>query len=319
MELPEIFAGLSDRRIQEAMHHFRVVDVDAGVRIIEPGDEDATLVVVAQGDLQIESSSGALVGRAGTGDIVGAMAFFGDGVRKLGVWTRGPSRLLVIEREGYQTLRGALHPVVGTLEDRTLACLEGRFAHVCTMLSQHADDGAPLEDHAANDSLVGRFISIFGGMPSPSRIAEVLGAHPNFAGASTSALEKLAPHFEAYGARPGDVLLARGDVPNHVSFLVSGAAEMCAVTGPGRGYGIGAIGPGEGFGLAAGLPAADPSGITIVARERSTILALDRLRWAELANGSDEIGGALRAAAIRASASQLLRATLLLAGLTPRG
>lgn len=315
MDLPEVFSGLSPRRVQEAMQHFRMVDVEAGVRIIEPGDEDATLVVIAQGDLQIETASGALIGRAGAGDIVGAMAFYGDGIRKLGVWTRGPSRLLVIEREAYTALRDASHPVVHALEDRALACLESRFAHVCTTIGQHGQDGEPLTDHGANDSLVGRFFSMFGGRPSPTRIAAALAAHGNFRGAAPETLEKLGKHFEAVPARPGDLLLARGDIPAHVCFIAHGAAEMIAVTGPRHGYGMGVLGPGEGFGLSAGVAITDPSGVTVVARERSTLLTLDRLRWAELANQLDDVGGALRAAAIRASATQLWRASVLLAGL----
>lgn len=314
MQLPDIFAGLGQRRIQEALQHFRVVDVDAGIQIIEPGDEDATLVLVATGDLQVDTPSKTLVARAGAGDVVGEHAFYGDGVRRFGVWTRGESRLLVIDRDGYQALRGAVHPLLPPLEERVIRCVEQRFTVASNTIAQHAADGAPVPSLGAPDSLMGRFFSLFSGGLSRAKVANVLAGHGTFRDVDDSVLLKLADSFEQVGVRAGEVLLSRGDHASQVCFIGAGAVDVVSVTGPGRGYMLGTLLPGEGFGFAAALQNADPSGVTIVARERTTLLTLDRLQWVELASGADEIGFALRTAAIRSGAGLLARAGVLLSG-----
>lgn len=314
MELPSIFEGLSARQIEHAMRVFRVIDVEAGVRIIEPGDQDSALVVVASGDLQLLSSTGVMIGRAGAGDVVGEMAFFGDGVRRLAVGTRGTCRLLVVDEEGYRALRTAGHPVAVALEERALACLEDRFATVCTTLAQLGD--ADLQTLQPAEGLVDRLFSLLGMGPTQSRVVATLEAAPIFRNAPRDALVAIASHLAADPVRKGEMLLSRGDAPERFAVIASGAVDLYTVTGPGRGHHVATLSPGSAFGLGALLPDQPPSAVTVVARERSVLLGLDPMKWAEVGRGADEVGSVLRLAAIRAGAAQLWRAVVLLSGLT---
>lgn len=312
MDLPDIFAGLSDRRIQQAFEHFRVVDVEAGVRIIEPGDEDDALVAVALGDLQIDTPSGALVGRAGANDLVGEIAFFGDGIRKLGVSTRGPCRLLLLDRDGYGALRAAQHPIVPALEERALDGLERRFASVCGAIAQHTSEAVPVARAGGGDSLVGKMMSYLLG-PTTSRIAKALRSRL-CSDVDPAVLTQLAALGELEQHDRNVDLLQVGERPARLSFVLSGSVEQVCQTGS-RGFSLGKLGAGDALGMAAVVPSAPPSGASLLVRERVELLSFDPIRWVEATQRADAGGSALRVAAVRASGAQLLRAASVLSRL----
>ena len=52
-ELPTIFADLHQADVDAALRAFKVLEVDAGVALIEEGDVDPSLVVVQRGTLEV--------------------------------------------------------------------------------------------------------------------------------------------------------------------------------------------------------------------------------------------------------------------------
>ncbi|MCA9493752.1 MAG: cyclic nucleotide-binding domain-containing protein, partial [Myxococcales bacterium] len=71
--LPPIFKGLSPLDVKDALQRFQVVDVSAGVRLIEEGDQDPTLCIVQSGELGV-SKGDTHLGRVTSGELLGEMA-----------------------------------------------------------------------------------------------------------------------------------------------------------------------------------------------------------------------------------------------------
>ena len=96
-----------------------------------------------------------------------------------------------------------------------------------------------------------------------------------FEGLDAVTLESLRKHLKRVTVNKGATVLAQGAVPAHLFFLVSGCLQAISAPSSERVGRVGRISPGEFFGDLS-LVDGRPSGATVVARERSTLLLLPR-------------------------------------------
>lgn len=305
--LPPIFAGLADADIQTALQRFKTVDVDAGVRLIEEGDEDPTLVVVHTGELEVRTGD-TVLGKAGAGELLGEMALFAGGIRSASVTSLSRCKLLVLDWDNYDYLRRARHPVAFAIEDSALESLSDRLRAVGDRIAALAE-GTPVEHVTPSRGFFDRVASAFGsgGVMAPPRIdgAAVLARSPLFAGTVPEVLAEVAAHFVPMAARRGHFLCTEGETGNDMYVIASGAVDVLVATGDDKVEPVATLEPGEAFGMCALVQPAQPRMASCVAREKVSALTMGKIAWAEVATRGDMVGSTLRVAMIRALCDQL--------------
>jgi CRP-like cAMP-binding protein len=101
-----------------------VITVPAGAALTHEGTLAREFIVVADGDADVERG-GTQIATIGPGEILGEMAFFGDGRRTATVRARTPMRLLVGNPRSFQSM--LTNP---TLAERVRAVVEARSGAV---------------------------------------------------------------------------------------------------------------------------------------------------------------------------------------------
>jgi CRP-like cAMP-binding protein len=316
---PPIFDRVTEADRRTALPYFRLISVDAGVRLIVEGEFDDTLVLVASGELEV-TDHGVVVGRVRTGGMVGEMAVFGHGLRRATVSTSAPARLLVLDRAGYESLRAAGHPVAWEIEELALRELTRRQHRVADRIAELS--GTTHVDRVARSkSLLQRLGPPAGarGLIPPGKVrrAAHLAKSPLFAGAPPDALAELAEHFRPYGATRGHPIWAEGDEGNELFVLARGQVVLLVATRDRRAEPVARLGPGDAFGIGAVVRVGEPRRTTAIARERVMALTLHKLKWAELGPRGDQVGSTLRVALIRALTEQVDYANERLASRAP--
>lgn len=305
--LPSLFHGLSPSDLASALQRFKTFDVETGVRIIEEGDQDPTLVVVHTGELVI-STGGVVLGKARSGDLIGEMAVFAGGPRSATVETLTPCKLLALDWESYDYLRRAKHPVAFALEDYALVQLTERLRVVRERIATTAR-GTSLERVTPPRSFLQKVADVVGAGgtfdPGPIDGAAVLAQIPLFAGASPAVLAEVGALFVPFGARTGHFLFTEGDPGDDMYIVASGTVDVLVATSGDRVQPVATLGAGEAFGFCSLLLPGLNRMASCVVREKLTALTMDKLLWAGTANRGDVVGSVLRVAMIRALADQL--------------
>ena len=302
-----VFSGVPKHALDEAFEAFQRMDVDANVQLIEEGEVDPTVVVVDTGELAI-STGGTLLGRASMGDVIGEIALFGNGVRSASVTSAVPSRLWVLDRDGYNWLRARHNPVATALEEYALHYLTDRLRSVGTRIASIAEGeeaDAVTPDPGFFDKMASALGS--GGIVHPGRL-DAVGALRNsrlFQGVTDDVLAKVAEHLHAGAARKGHFLCTEGLSGDEMFILVSGSVDVIVATQTGRMERLATLKAGDAFGMCALLQTGQVRMASCVARERTAFLALDRMTFAELVPRNDFVGSVFRVAMIRALARQL--------------
>lgn len=302
-----VFSGVPKRALDQAFQVFQRMDVDAGVQLIEEGEVDPTVVVVDTGELAI-TTGGTLLGRASSGDVLGEIALFGNGIRSASVTSAVPSRLWVLDRHGYDWLRAKHNPVATALEENALHYLTDRLRSVGTRIASIAE-GEEEDAVTPDPGFFDRVASVFGGggLANPGRVDRVaaLGHSRLFKGVTDEVLGQVAEYLNPCAARTGHFLCTEGDVGQEMFLLVSGSVEVIVSTQTGRMEHLATLKAGDAFGMCALLQVSQPRMASCVARERSVLLSLDRMTFAELVPRNDFVGSVFRVALIRALARQL--------------
>lgn len=306
-ELPTIFAGIREVDIASAMRAFKEIEVDADVALIEEGDLDASLVLVLRGSLEVVTGDTRL-GVAKSGDIVGEMALFAGGVRTATVRSMTPARLLLLDMDGYLRLRSYDSPVAVVLEEHALAQLIDRLRRTSGRISDLAQ-GTLAEHITPSPGFFGRVAAAFGsgGFFAPSAVdaAEVLAKSSLFAGAKADTLAMLAARFTQIGARQGHFICTEGEPGDSMYIVASGGVDVLVETENDHVEYLATLEPGEAFGMGSLVQQSHRRMASCVAKERSTLLQLNRLAFAEVAHAADACGATLRVAMIRALSDQL--------------
>ncbi len=266
--LPPIFAGLADTDTATALQRFKTLDVEPGVRLIEEGDEDPTLVVVH------------------TRELLGEKALFAGGVRAASVTCVSRCKLLVL------TLSDRLRHV----GDRIAALAEGAPI-------EHVTPGRGFFDRVASVFGSGGVTA-----PGRIDGAAVLGRSPLFAGVRPEVLAEVAAHFVPMGARRGHFLCTEGETGSDMYVIADGVVDVLVSTGTDRVEPVASLEPGEAFGMCALVQPSQPRMASCVVREKVSALTMGKLTWAEVASRGDMVGSTLRIAMIRALSDQLVYA-----------
>jgi CRP-like cAMP-binding protein len=319
--LPPLFQGMSPTDLASALQRFKTLDVEAGVRIIEEGEEDPTLVVVHSGELAVKSGT-TVLGKVRAGDLVGEMALFGGGMRTANVETVTSCKLLALDWDAYDYLRRAKHPIAYALEDHALVQLTDRLRAIRERIGSRAR-GTSVERATQRRTFFEKVAEAIGagGTFDPGTIdgAEVLARSPLFAGASADVLGVVAQLFVPVGARTGHFLITEGDAGDEMYIVASGSVDVLVATQGDRVQPVATLEAGEAFGFCSLVQPGQPRMASCVAREKLTALSMDKLRWAEAANRGDVYGSVLRVAMIRALAEQLSYANTQLTRLDEQG
>jgi CRP-like cAMP-binding protein len=305
--LPPLFQGLTATDLASALQRFKTLDVEAGVRIIEEGEEDPACVIVHTGELVI-STGDKVLAKARAGDLLGEMGLFGGGIRSANVDTLTPCKLMALDWESYDYLRRARHPIAFALEDYAATQLTDRLRVVRERIGTSAR-GTTVERVMPPRSFFQKVAEGLGagGLFDPGAIdgASVLSQSPLFAGAPPQLLAEVAALFVPVGARTGHFLIHEGDPGNEMYIMASGSVDVLVATAADRVQPVATLHAGEAFGFCSLVQPDQPRMASCLVREKSTALSMDKLRWAEVANRGDVHGSVLRVAMIRALADQL--------------
>jgi CPA1 family monovalent cation:H+ antiporter len=98
-----LFAELERDELAAVSDHLRDLDAPAGTVVIEEGDEGGEFFIVNDGALEIRSQ-GRLLAELGPGEFTGEMALMFGGRRNASAIASVPSRLYVMDKDGFTAL-----------------------------------------------------------------------------------------------------------------------------------------------------------------------------------------------------------------------
>ena len=308
--LPAIFQGLPEQDIEQALGRFRTVEVEPGFRLIEEGDMDSSLVIVMRGECEI-STGGTRLGTAGTGDLIGEIALFSHGMRTATVESVSECELLILDMESYEALRNEESTVALAIEEHALNLLADRLRMTGDRIASLAEG----EDSTAFVPEVGffdRVASAFGsgGVTTAGRVdaAAVLAKSPLFEAVPDVLLERVASHFLPVACRRGHFFCTEGQEGNEMFIVASGLVDVVVATTGGKMELLATLEPGDAFGMCSLIQSQHPRMASCIAREKTTCLALNKMKWAELVPYADIVGSVVRVGVIRALADSVAHA-----------
>lgn len=318
--LPPFLQEMPESVLQDALAFFDVVQVEAGIRLMEEGEDDPSLVIVLNGELVV-STGGTFLGRAHGGDVLGEIALFGHGMRTATVDARVATRMLLLDADGYRKLRDAGSPMAAMLEDYALTQLTRRLEVTSARIAE-LSEGRGLAFTPPGPGFFDRVASMFGagGTLFPAQVegAETLARSRLFAGVPRPVLEEVAAHFHPVAVRRGAFLCTQGETGNDMFVIGEGLVEVIASVGGERVQHLATLEVGDAFGMGALVMPEQHRRASCVAAERVVALSMDRIAWAEVISGANPVGSAMRVAMIRALADQLAHANGKLSMLDPR-
>lgn len=301
-----LFRGIPSDHVAWALERFRRVEVDYGMRLIEEGELDSTLIVVLDGELEVRTGD-TLLDKAKAGAIVGEMALFGLGMRMASVETMTNATLLLLDKDGYEELRMANSPVALTLEAQVLEQLMNRLASVSDRISKLAE-GTPVAAVTPSKGFFAAVRAMFGSggqLRDPQLdVVAALAGSPLFEGLPAEGLAELAPRFSVAAYDPGAFLCTEGSLAHEMYLIASGLVDVIISTEGDRAEPLATLGHGDAFGMLALLDGR-PRTASCVSKTAVELLVLDAGDWQD-AVGSHSLGGsALRVAMIRCLSDQL--------------
>lgn len=321
-DLPPLFRGLEDEKLDKVLACFSALEVKAGQPLVREGEPGSQLVYILSGRLQVRTGSVQLE-VCGPQDIIGEAALFSEGMRTATVIAVEASELLLLDHDGYTELRARHPPVARRLERNILEGQVRRLRAVDQRIAQGAR-GRDLGAVLSGDSLMERLTTLFGaGRASPAMAPidkeNALGLVPAFEGASKGALRALAEMMQSEGFHSGDLIFVEGDPGDSMYVLVKGDVEVVVTTGGDKVEPVATLKHGEMLGQGALLDNA-PRMASCIARGDTVVLKLERQAWQDIVRSNTQAGSALRVALIRVFHDQLAFANgqLVLAALQGR-
>ncbi len=318
--LPSIFKGLPNSDVDEALVKFRTVEVEPGFRLIEEGDMDSSLVILMSGECQV-STGGTILGKVTSGDLIGEIALFCDGMRTATVESVSRCELLLLDIDSYEQLRNAGSTVALAIEEHALNLLADRLRATGDRIASLAvgqDSAAFVPEAGFFDRVATAFGS--GGVMSTGRIdgTAVLGKSPLFKAVPDVLLEEVAKHFIPMGCRRGHFLCTEGEEGNDMFIVASGLVDVVVATHGGKMELLATLEAGDAFGMCSLIQSQHPRMASCIAREKTTCLALGKMKWAEIIPYPDIVGSVVRVAMIRALSDSLSYANAQLSMLDMR-
>jgi CRP-like cAMP-binding protein len=290
-----------------ALRHFQRIEVGAGQQLIAEGDVDPSLAVVEAGELEVLTGDTRLA-YVRTGEMIGEMALFSNGIRTATVRSVTPTTLLLLDVEGFTRLHSFFHPIVTVIEEQALRTLTERLRAVSKRISDLAV-GTEAEHVTPPKGFFDRVASAFGagGFIVPGRVdaVGVLRSSPLFKGFSDEVLAEVAKEFSPVGFGRGHFVITEGENGNEMYIVASGLIEVVVAAKGDKVEPLAGLEAGEAFGMCALVQERHTRMASCIAREKSVCLSMDRIRFAEVIHRADLVGSAMRVAMIRALVDQL--------------
>lgn len=306
-QVPSIFEGLTEMEVGVAMRHFQRIEVGAGQALIAEGDVDPSLAIVLSGELEVFTGDTRLA-YVRTGEMVGEMALFSNGIRTASVRSVTPTSLLLLDVDGFNRLRSFLHPVVLRIEEAALTSLTERLRTASNRISELAE-GTEAEHVTPPQGFFDRVASAFGsgGFMVPGRVdmLGVLRSSMLFNGFPDEVLERVAAEFYPVGFRRGHFVITEGENGNEMHIVASGLIDVVVAAKGDKVEPLATLEAGEAFGMCALVQERHTRMASCIAREKSVCLTMDRIKFAEVIHRDDEVGSAMRVAMVRALIDQL--------------
>jgi CRP-like cAMP-binding protein len=294
--VPTVLATLTSQHRAEVLAAAPIVDVDYGVTLMEPGDDDASLAWLLDGEVSL-ALGGFEVGIAGPGDVIGATEVIGTPMRHISARTVRPTRMMLVDRATYRGLVVAGNEFAARLEQAALRSLSDRLRAIDAQLAAMAASAPPAAPRG-----LGRVLrTLLAGRSAGSvDVADVLRSSRLFADADDSVIAALAPAFRAIVVPRGDRAVVGGQPSQRVLLHVDGAMDPLVTTDDGQ-YAAGITRHAEGtlIGVTAAVTGR-PNPATWLAHEDVTALMMPTTAFCDLIDGLDASGTAMRRAAILA-------------------
>lgn len=276
-----LFVGLSADALEFAASAARRIDLEAGTKLWQQGDEADGLYLIVTGEVAISSrlpgDREVELARLGPGETMGELSLLDGGVRTAGARTTAPTTMLVVGRREFASLLSASQPSAFALRRSVVRTVAGRLA------GRHAALAAFLGEGAARELPP----------PAPDLLLETTGAPPVtylaglpfLVGFGEAEITSLLARGQVLALPAHTVVVGEGDLPAGLWITLCGAVERVIERRAQR-IRVGLAGPGRTFGYP-GVGERSASSMTASTRERTVLLALPAAEVTELAHGTD--------------------------------
>lgn len=309
---PEALDQVSPQELMTAGMHLHEFEIDVGQVLIQESDTDPSAAWIVEGDLEIKVN-GVEVGVAHTGEIVGEMSLFGDTARGAEVRAAMATRVLVLERKGYDALVSMNHPVARIFEETCIICMGRRLEDTGRRLAKKSL-GTRNRVYDATPDQVSRALDLWSRQLSPvSAPAEndpmgLLSRTKTFAHFTPEQLSDLSQYVTVRQFRAGSPIFVQGDESDEMIVLASGRADMLLTTSEAdEAILLDDLYPGDVFGMTSMIAHTQRMASCMALSDVQTLsLGTDQVR--ALNETDDPLGRAFRVAVIQACAATLREA-----------
>jgi CRP-like cAMP-binding protein len=292
LRLVPLFAGMPDDDLRDFAAAFTPVDLEAGEVLWWQATPVDGLHILLSGDARVSrrlpGEREVEVARLGPGAVMGEIPLLGGGTHSATVRAASPCSLAFLERGDFHARVHLGRPSALMLKRRIveIACARIRADHAA-LAATLAGDRAPAE---GGDRPVRR-------MPLPA-VAPPGHAYasrlPFFRRLGEVLVPSLLRSGETLHVAPRQVVLEEGETASHCYITLNGALEDVLRRGA-RTIRVRFAGPGRASGYL-GLLDGGPASATCVARERTTVLAIEAGEFHRRMRGDDDLARAFTAA-----------------------
>jgi CRP-like cAMP-binding protein len=316
-ELPEALDGLPEDAIAAARPHISAVSAEYGDVLMGQDDVDGSAAWVIDGELEV-TSGGVQVGRVGAGELVGEMSLIDQVHRGVVVTAVSKTRLLVVERSGYDAMKAANNPVARVIEQVSVQGLGRKLRDTSRRIAGEGTSARSLQD-AEPEDIAGR-LEAFGRSLVPDAVefshgtpAQILSRTPVFGAMPPVFLEFLGNHMQVRDHLPGEPLVVQGEPGTEVFVLAAGRVDLFLATADQPELiRIDDLHPGDVFGMDALFSGSRPASAVALTRTRTLVLSAHQTQV--LMSTDEAVGRAFRVSMILALAASLREANAHLSG-----
>ena len=294
--LVPLFRGASQLEVTAALRHFKPARVDMNIPLMEEGDQDPSLIVVLEGELEVRCGP-VEIATARTGDLVGEVSLFTGSNRTASVRTLTPCKLLTLGRDGYDSLVEARNTVAYSLELDTLGQLARRLRRLTGLLARLENDVKTLRPTGTTSDTPRLFSTQRSLSHVDMDITDQLARSPLFHEASAATLDDISAGFSTQKLADKSIVIEAGRDPGGLVFPIQGTVAGFHPRGSSMETLAADAAPGTFLDVTAMFDH-KPSPVTWRARGEVQVAVMRRPEWKVLIESTNHTGSAFRYAAI---------------------
>jgi CRP-like cAMP-binding protein len=228
--LPAALDGLEARDLMAARMHMHTVEIALGEVLIEEGSKDSAVAWVVEGELEVHVG-GVDVGHAFPEEVVGEMSLFESARRAAEVRAAMPTRVIIIERGGYEVMARAGNPVPRILEQVALQSMGRRLRDTARNVAKKSI-GTRMDLRDPPAQLVERRLADFANSLTPLQAGPeedpgvVLTRTGVFAHLEREQLQELANQMQVLDFDAGQTVFVQGDTGDAMYVLIRGRCDL---------------------------------------------------------------------------------------------